>query len=114
MRSKFWELIGEGRNRIVYGRGNYVVKVPLNEDGISDNYHERWTWLHRDEGFSYARCRLIGALLIMQYARFPVEGKTDENGWHEYRKDLPWWVDFIDCQQVGYNRFGELVAYDYA
>jgi hypothetical protein len=26
--------------------------------------------------------------------------------------DLPRWVDWVDCGQVGYNSKGELVAYD--
>lgn len=30
-----------------------------------------------------------------------------------YSNDLPRWVRTIDCQQVGYNLKGQLVAYDY-
>ncbi len=28
-------------------------------------------------------------------------------------KEMPDWADFIDCGQVGYNRRGNIVAYDY-
>lgn len=28
-------------------------------------------------------------------------------------EEQPEWVDFVDCAQVGFNRKGKLVAYDY-
>lgn len=108
-----WEYIGEGRNRAVYRHGNYVVKVPLNVYGVGDNYHEYHVFRHpeRYDYCSYARCRLMGQLLIMQYARF-VGPLSDETGYIPYA-NAPKWADTIDCNQIGYNRFGQIVAYDY-
>lgn len=112
---KSWTLVGAGRNRIVYRRGNYVVKVPLNEEGVYDNHFERRTFLKYGNGekayVKYARCRMKGGLLIMQFARFPGPNST-ETGFIPW-KHLPSWAGSVDCCQVGYNRFGQLVAYDY-
>lgn len=47
----------------------------------------------------------------MQFAQFPGPG-TDEDGFLPY-KNGPDWMGFVDCGQVGYNRFGQVVAYDY-
>lgn len=50
-----------------------------------------------------AKCRLHNSgILIMEY----VEQVSLDN--------LPDWCDFVDCRQVGYNRYSQLVAYDYA
>ena len=114
-----WEYLGSGRNRAVFRHGNYVVKVPLNVAGIHDNLYERDTWLRygQNRGYiKYARCRLFKNFsLIMQFARFSVEGKTGETGFVPYSslKGANEWGLTVDCQQVGYNRFGQLVAYDY-
>jgi|SRR5579859_2584968 len=111
-----YEYLGSGRHRSVWRHGNYVIKVPMCEKGIYDNFHERYVWLNRNANrFSwakYARCRLIGVILIMEYARYPGP-LSDSNGFIPFDK-VPDWASYIDCQQVGYNRRGEIVAYDYA
>jgi hypothetical protein len=112
-----YKYIGSGASRAVFKHHNYVIKIPHTCKGVFDNERERHLWMirrypyHRE--FSYARCRLYGFILVMQYAHFPIPGKTDGDGFVPY-EHLPEWASFIDCQQVGYNRFGELVAYDYA
>jgi hypothetical protein len=109
-------LIGEGRNRQVYRRGNYVIKVPLNEEGMMDNYHEYSCQNRRGtnpDGIRYAMCRLVkdSSILVMQYAQFP--GPLSEPSGYISHEKGPHWMDYIDCGQVGYNRFGQIVAYDY-
>jgi hypothetical protein len=85
-------LIGEGRHRRVYQHGNYVIKVPLNEWGETDNWRERDLWLEYgyDRGYvKYARCRLLGNVLVMQRANFP--GPLSEpNGYIPWDKCPEW------------------------
>lgn len=114
---KDYILLGEGRNRQVWRRGNYVVKVPLNEYGIGDNYHEADTYrrsLREKMPCKYARCRLVGpnsTLLVMEYTKY-VGPLSDQDGYIVY-ENCPTWAYSLDCWQVGYNRAGEIVAYDY-
>lgn len=110
------EYLGSGRNREVYRRGNYVIKVPRNWQGIVDNEHEAdvgsYTRKEVPGSIQYARCRLHpGGILVMQYAQFVGPG-TDPDGFLPH-KNGPSWMGFVDCGQVGYNRFGKVVAYDY-
>lgn len=108
---KEWTYLGEGRNRAVYQRGSYVVKVPLREEGIADNYHEARVYKERrtqqaEGSIQYARCRLLGDLLVMEYAMYPGPG-TDETGYLSYENG-PDWMAYVDCGQVGYNRRGQV------
>lgn len=119
-----FKYIGEGRHRSVYRHGNYVVKIPLCDEGIHDNLWEAQKFRKEKEyaaihdtikiEIQYARCRLIpkSCILVMQFACEVVNGLTDENGW-VYPPFRPDWTGYIDCHQVGFNRFGQLVAYDY-
>lgn len=107
--------IGMGRHRSAYRRRNYVVKVPLNMDGLADNWRERRYWLqhHRDGYITYARCRLIyNCFLVMEYARFP--GLLSNQDGYIPMDVMPGWAYAVDCFQVGYNIHGKMVAYDYA
>lgn len=102
-----YEYIGRGRNRIVFKSksGKYVIKVPRNIEGNGDNFRET---KKEDFGFPVPKSRRIilddFCCVIMEYVE------------HVSFKDrkAPSWVSWIDCGQVGYNRKGELVAYDYA
>lgn len=64
--------------------------------------------LYQHEGCNYlAKCRLIKTsdnynVLVMEKVEYA-----------EYQSNMPRWVDFIDCQQVGFDSKGQLVAYDY-
>lgn len=106
-------LIGEGRQRRVYRHGNYVVKIPINRNGVHDNWHEYEVFKHRETyGYiQYARCRLLGDILIMQYAR--CVGPLSDSSGYIPMSVCPEWAYSVDCCQVGYNRFGQIVAYDY-
>lgn len=100
--------IGVGRNRCVFRDGDNVVKVPLNEYGVTDNEHEACYGESYLKGYlKYARCHRVDEpsglpIVIMEYVK-PAS----------YKKSMPDWVSYVDCQQVGYNKDGELVAYDY-
>lgn len=98
-----------GRNRLSYlsPSGRNVVKIPLNDYGAHDNNDEAFHFRReRAKWFPLARCRLFcdGLLLVMEWV------EIDPN-W-EY-SDLPEWATWVDSGQVGLNRKGEFVAYDY-
>ncbi len=112
---KQWIYLGSGRNRHAFRHGNYVIKVPVNSNGIADNYHERYVFeeYRKDQNpyIHYARCRLFNEILVMQFAQF--QGSlSDETGYICWG-NAPRWCSYVDCCQVGYNRFGKIVAYDY-
>jgi hypothetical protein len=102
-----YQLLGVGRNRVAFllPSGKYVLKVPRNDAGVADNYHEArfgGTW-------NYAKCKLVNlcgiSCLIMEYLDY-------EPIYEEYDL-LPDWTMSVDCCQVGYNRKGKLLAYDF-
>lgn len=108
--------LGSGRNRAVYllPGGKYVIKIPINALGLADNdeehcfRHMKDPWAKKERVF--ARCRLIPGtfLLVMEY--------VEDASYQEIRNKLgkvPEWVGCIDSGQVGFNRQGKLVAYDY-
>ena len=103
-------LVGKGYDRVTYKKhhkSKYVRKFPRHEGHDYANRREAELY-QRGHDIPLAKCRLHkpSGVLIMEYvenARF----STDED------HDLPDWVNSIDCQQVGYNRKGELVCYDY-
>lgn len=98
--------VGFGRNRAVFRRGSYVVKVPVNDAGVADNQHEAYLFQRygKTRGYvAYARCRMAGVILVMEY--------VEHVGWSPQNK--PDWTWSVDCGQVGRNAKGELLAYDF-
>ena len=101
-----------GAYRIVFDRGDTVVKLPLNADGISDNSRE---FLHSKgqveeyyEGVPLAPCHLEYTEKGMP---FLVMEKVDMVDMDE--ADYPEWAHKIDAFQLGRSRVtGKLVAYD--
>jgi hypothetical protein len=103
-----------GRNRGVFVMpGNYVVKIPKNGDGCTDNDWEGSISNGEDsseEDVQYARTRLfyykednnLIPIVFMEYVEY-----------HCDYKNQPDWVASVDCGQVGYNKKGRLVAFDY-
>ncbi len=73
--------------------------------GDTDNHWEAWR--HNTETH-YARCKIINindvGCLLMERLEV-INGHGTPN--------LPYWVDFIDCGQVGYDKKGRLKAYDF-
>lgn len=106
---RYGHCFGLGNRRVVYKISDkFVIKIPLNKEGVEHNRKERKMYLEDEKGH-YARCYLFRyknvPLLVMDFVT-PIEtGK---------RQDLPDWTLFIDLQQVGYNKRRQLVAYDYA
>lgn len=123
-----WEFLGSGASRLTWRLpSGYVIKYPRNLWGVKDNQLEAAVWKDRFDPekvlahyiahdqwnenrekticeFKFARCRLIPntCLLVMEHVA------------HFNSDDLPNWAREMDGAQVGYNRKGELVAYDYA
>lgn len=109
--AKGWS-VSYGRHRagLIHPNKKYVLKIPLNDNGIFDNVKEaRYFRRSKTDNnyFPMAACRVIYAdkelgipLLLMEY----VSQLED--------KDIPSWANFIDSQQVGRNKKGDVVAYD--
>lgn len=92
-----------GRNRATFISKNYVIKFPLNDNGIADN-----DWEGSCSASYLARGRWIkidGFVCVMQEKLTILQG-------HEL-SDLPEWVNSIDGRQVGYDRKGNLKAFDF-
>lgn len=122
-RSGFKE-VGEGRHRIAFlsPTGLNVIKVPLNQEGLNDNERESRYWkkyvksarvrlkardgkldVNDENKICLARCRIMGIFLVMEFVDNNVPAQKH-----------PEWSKYIDCGQVGVNRKGDVVAYDYA
>ena len=101
--------LDSGRHRLAFlsPSGRNVVKVPINDFGVLDNGRESTRWGRRAEMWPLARCRLFcdGLLLVMEAVEILPNWTFS---------DLPEWAKWIDGGQVGLNRKGEFVAYDYA
>lgn len=108
--------VQQGRNRRVYIIGTYVIKVPLNLNGVTDNDWEgsvsngpkpsEWDVIYpKHKRLAWYRGIPI---LFMEFVR-PALTKhiTKRLG------SVPKWVDRVDCGQVGFNKQGRLMAYDY-
>lgn len=96
--------IGRGRNRIAYSISkNYIIKIPINQNGIDDNWYEATCFRKGNKNYPYARCRMCGDfVLIMEKLDLKIN-----------KKYLPDWVKWVDCAQVGYDSRGILKIYDY-
>lgn len=110
-----WEYLSMGRHREGWRRNHYVFKIPINEAGVHSNLQERHRWQRygTTKGYvPYASCRLVaGVFLVMEYALYP--GPNSDDAGYVATAQLPEWAMSVDCYQLGYNRKGVLVAYDY-
>jgi hypothetical protein len=108
--NRIFEYLGEGLTRYVFRFSKRsVIKIPRNWGGRIANERERsyymcGGYLERDQ---MAACKMIGSCLIMEYVESYFNCGIES-------QSLPRWTDFVDCQQVGLNSKGQLVAYDYA
>lgn len=127
MKAKLWALYERflprcrdyliGRNRIAFMFNTYVVKLPWSDDGFGDNDWEGSvsndpTSPDNEWNIQYARTRLhyegeIPVLFMERVQPLTTKGIVDRFGAE------PEWVMSVDCGQVGINRQGRLVAYDY-
>ena len=96
-----------GRTRVAFIINNIVVKLPLYSDGCIDNDHEGSFFCDEYANTKLTYCNDI-PILFMEYVKHAnFDAIKDEFG------NIPDWVYSIDCGQVGFNRKGKLVAYDY-
>lgn len=103
-----------GRTRAVFDRGDgFVVKVPINGEGFAANHREVLTSEVEDPYTPVADCRHDTvydaspagvSVLVMEKLSFEGVPRGYAN--------LPDWVMSVDGGQVGYNKKGELVAFD--
>lgn len=118
LRNAGFKEVGEGRNRIAFlsPTGLNVIKVPLSNYGVNDNESEYRYWKKRktpeksSRGYvddtletPLARCRMMGIFLVMEFVDDDVPPEKH-----------PQWSIYVDCGQIGVNRKGRVVAYDYA
>lgn len=102
-----YERLGFGRNRQVFVIDeDLVIKIPRNEEGVHDNYWEESVYIRNKDDGIYAKCEVIheDGIALLKMQRVKICSSTE---------NLPDWVKFIDCQQVGYTNDGQLVAFDY-
>lgn len=106
-----------GRNRAVFLAGNYVIKIPLTDDGFVDNDWEgsisnsKQCYNHPD-WIQYPRTRLVC------YNEIPIVlAQKVRHVWEDEIKErlgfIPDWIYSVDCGQVGFTKNNRLVAYDY-
>ena len=102
--------LGSGNSRHVYRIGKYVIKIPINDKGESDNIYEHHYWRKlRKNNLKYSKCFAPCRLLPNNWLMMKYIKPTNES-WN----NLPSWALNIDCCQVGYDNNKNLMAYDYA
>lgn len=116
--------LGQGRHRVGFRVSkSLIVKVPHSYEGERANISEAERF--KQEGYSgdvpYALCAIKYVrgvpLLEMEYINqcdygyLPSEPHADA---YTPTEERPLWTSNVDSCQIGYNRFGLLVAYDYS
>lgn len=101
-----------GRTRAVFDRGDgYVIKVPMNGEGYASNGREVNCYQMEDPYTPVAECWHQDDYSITPKGVPTLIMEKVEHCRADYR-DMPDWVMSVDGGQVGYNKKGELVAYD--
>lgn len=107
--AKYGDPIGQGRHRVVFRDGDHVLKVPYRASGIDANFYEGRTQSnnpHEPRASCSLDDQLAGQLkspcvLRMEYVE------------HVGCSPRPDWTWSVDCGQVGRNKDGKVVAYDW-
>lgn len=101
-----------GRTRAVFDRGDgYVIKVPMNGEGYAANNAEVINASMEDPYIPVAECWHQEDYSITPKGVPTLIMEKVEHCRADYR-NMPDWVMSVDGGQVGYNKKGELVAYD--
>jgi hypothetical protein len=107
-----WKFVGSGRHRRVLKRKNYVIKIPWQIEGVQANINEARLYNRYKQIYNntrhYAPCKLIkNNCLIMKAVDIidPFLFKEFDEYWVFYLKD---------GAQVGYDKQGNLLAFDYS
>jgi hypothetical protein len=101
-----------GRNRAVFFYPTFVVKLPITHDGIVDNDWEGSISGGGRYDVQLARTRMfyVGDFPVVLMER--IDEATDVSI-RQRLGYLPDWVNSVDGGQVGFNRKGDLLAFDY-
>jgi hypothetical protein len=93
-----------GRTRATFDRGDgFVIKFPLDEEGaLATSNESAWS----SDFIPLAKCEMEFIDDVPVLVMEKVEMVTVDYN------EMPTWVGFVDCGQVGRNADGELVAYD--
>ncbi len=105
-----FNFIGQGSFRQTFARGNVVIKIPKNQDGIIDNRVEAAAWKKYHKKPTTRKLRLAPCRLLPNGCLMMVKVKVKSGG-----KDFPKWLSEVQCdgRQGGlYKR--RYVLYDYA
>lgn len=120
MYKKYGEPIGKGSYRVVFNtRGDdYVVKVPLNSEGESDNQKE-YELFRQNKLSHFAKCNLVsvnGIDVLMMERLYDVMRLASHITPHVFDQESldPGWIRKIDAAQVGVSRDGRVKAYDFS
>lgn len=104
-----------GRHRNVFIFKNYVIKIPRNINGLADNDWEGSISNAEDgdpEDVQFARTRMVYykgiPIVFMERADWATRDEIAARLGYE-----PDWTGSVDCGQVGFNKQGKLVAFDY-
>lgn len=106
-----------GRNRVCFFLKNNVIKIPRNGGGIGDNDWEGSVstcpeFIGSPDHIQYAKTRLLYVegieVVVMEKVCYANESQIER-----VLGPGPNWTWSVDCGQVGFNRHGRLVAYDY-
>lgn len=110
-----------GTERATFFDDHFVVKIPVNYEGVRSNYceihmYDRYLYRPVPGGVVPAKCWLIEDW-SEQY-RVPIIGmvrmvKTFSWGNLPTEFTLPAWCEAVDSKQVGIDPEGKLVAYDF-
>ena len=106
--SNGWIYIGSGKNRRVLKRKNFVLKIAYTDSGIIANKNEHI--YYRNNRINFAACRLICDNILMMRA----VSILDDLDFCQYKLIPSWAFNLNDGPQVGIDRNGMIVAYDYA
>lgn len=111
---KGWEIIDNGRHRIVMKRGDYVLKIPLEEGCESYNRQEHEAyWGNEDPRYApcyFVRIRGVGCL-IMERLKETITPSVFAH--HLPREIIPDWAEHVDSYQIGRDRNGNFRCFDY-
>jgi len=108
-RCEAWEYVGQGRHRKVYKRGGVVLKIPMNLGGAEANIKERQLYISRRKEGIFAPCRLLKNGCLMMVAL------TNTCSCDDYNENHPLWIkNLLDGPQIGTDRNGKTLVYDYA
>lgn len=108
LRAKYGAPIGEGRHRITFKSKHVVVKMPKHMIAIhaSQTEFDRFKRNDPSESGRLARCRMIQMhgvpLIVMERLETNIDYRTK-----------PTWSWDYDAGQIGFDRKGNMKAYDY-